>query len=303
METGLPETAVMVKPRPLPAPFDAGPFRVRDALAAHLDPGRLRRHDLQRPVHGVRVAAEDDVTMVDALALLLRPDQFFSHTTAAGLWGAPLPNRVREEVHVSTAGSAALMRRPGVTGHRARTDVPRTTGFGTRLSTPEQSWWECASVLTVRELVAVGDALVGWAPRTTIDGLAAAIRPGHRHVRVARAALELVRVGAESPMETWFRLAIVDAGFPEPELNVDVHDAEGVFLGRVDMAWPEQRIAFEYDGDHHRDQDVFRYDHRRDNGFVVSGWLVVHATALDAARPALVFERLRQAFAVRARRA
>ncbi|WP_146243675.1 hypothetical protein [Curtobacterium sp. MCBD17_008] len=257
--------------------------------------------DLQRPVHGVRVARASDATMVDVLTPLLRPDQFFSHTTAAALWGAPLPRRVRADVHVTTAGTAALMRCPGITAHRAQLDVPTVTAFGTRLSTPERSWWECASVLTVRELVAVGDALVGRRSLTTIDRLAAAIRPGHRHVRVARAALELVRVGAESPMETWFRLAIVDAGFPEPDLNVEVFDAGGVFLGRVDMAWPEQRIAFEYDGDHHRDRDVFHHDHRRDNGFVVNDWLVVHATAVDAARPALVFERLRQAFAARSR--
>lgn len=291
----------MVKPRPLPEPFAAGPFLVRDALAAGVDPGRLRRLDLRRPVHGVRARADEDVTMVEALMPLLRFDQFFSHTTAAGLWGAPLPQRVRSEVHVSTAGRAALMRRPGVIGHRAAADVATTMAFGARLSTPERSWWECASVLTVRELVAVGDALVGRAGLTTIDGLAAALLRGHRYVTVARAALELVRVGAESAMETWFRLAVVDAGFPEPELNVDVHDADGVFLGRVDMAWPEFRIAFEYDGDHHREREVFRHDHRRDNGFVVNDWLVVHATALDAARPALVFERLRQVFEARRR--
>jgi very-short-patch-repair endonuclease len=97
-------------------------------------------------------------------------------------------------------------------------------------------------------------------------------------------------------METWFQLAIVDAGFPEPELNVDVRDAAGLLLGRVDMAWPELRIAFEYDGDHHRERDVFHHDQRRDNGFVVNDWIAIHATSADAHRPAVVFERLRQAF-------
>ena len=291
----------MVQPRPLPSPFDAQPFRVRDALSSGLDPGRLRRRDLQRPVHGVRVGRGYEGTLVDALSLVLGTDQFFSHTTAARLWGAPLPGRERDRNHVSTAGRGPLMRRPGVTGHRARADAPMTTVRGVRCSTPEQAWWECASVLGLRDLVAVGDHLVGRSALTTIDGLAASIRPGHRHVRVARAAIELVRAGSESAMETWFRLALVDAGFPEPVLNLDVEDPSGTFLGRVDMAWPEYRIAFEYDGDHHRDREVFQHDQRRDNGFVVNGWLVVHATALDASRPALVFERLRQAFAVRRR--
>lgn len=291
----------MVNPRPLPDRFAVDPFRVRDALAAGVDAGRLRRGDLQRPVHGVRVIRDGEVSPVEALAVVLRSDQFFSHSTAAGLWGAPLPRRVRADVHVTTAGIGPVMRRPGVVGHRGRADSATSEAFGTRLSTPEQSWWECAAVLTVRELVAVGDSLVGTLALTTIDGLASAVRPGHRHVRAARQALDLVRVGSESPMETWFRLTILDAGFPEPALNIDVHGADGVFLGRVDMAWPEARIAFEYDGDHHRDQDVFRHDQRRDNGFVVNDWLVVHATALDAARPALVLEQLRQAFAARLR--
>ncbi len=68
------------------------------------------------------------------------------------------------------------------------------------------------------------------------------------------------------------------------------------------MAWPEYRIALEYDGDHHRDQDTWRRDQRRGNGFTVNGWLVIHATAVDVARPAVLFERLRRAFADRAGR-
>ncbi len=101
-------------------------------------------------------------------------------------------------------------------------------------------------------------------------------------------------------METRFRLAVVHAGFAEPQLNIDVLDEAGVFLGRVDMAWPEYRIALEYDGDHHREQETFRHDQRRRNGFEVNGWLVIHVTAADAARPAVMFERLRQAFVLRA---
>ncbi|GAA1493592.1 hypothetical protein GCM10009627_19380 [Curtobacterium herbarum] len=147
--------------------------------------------------------------------------------------------------------------------------------------------------------MAVGDHVVGRSQLATIDDLRAAVVPGARHVVRARAALELVRVGSESAMETWWRLAVVEAGFDEPELNVDVHDDAGRFLGRVDMAWPDHRIALEYDGDHHRERDVFRHDQQRDNGFAVNDWLVVHATAADRARPTVLFQRLRQAFARR----
>lgn len=286
--------------RRLPAPFDRSAFRVSDAVEHGIDPERLRRADLAAPVHGVR-APIDSVDFIDAVALVMRPDQFFSHTTAAAIWGAPLPQSVQSlgSVHVSTVGDGVRMRRPDVIAHRIRRP---TVGEhrGRRVSSPAQMWFECASVVDRDGLVAIGDHLVGMPGLATPDDLRASIRPGTRFALAARRALDLVRAGAESPQETWLRLAVVDAGFPEPELNVDVHDGAGRFLGRVDMAWSEYGIALEYDGDHHRERDTFRHDQRRDNGFVVNDWLVIHATASDAHRPSVLFERLRQAFEVRA---
>ncbi|WP_305741532.1 hypothetical protein [Curtobacterium sp. A7_M15] len=154
-------------------------------------------------------------------------------------------------------------------------------------------------MLSVRQLVAVGDFLVGGRGRTTVDALAATILPGERSVAAAREAIELIRVGSESAMETWLRLAVVDAGFPEPELQVEVLDQGGRFLGRVDMGWPSLRIALEYDGDHHRERATFEHDQRRDNSMTATGWLVLHANRGDVGRPAVLFERLRQAFVAR----
>ncbi|MBM7474241.1 hypothetical protein JOD51_000489 [Curtobacterium herbarum] len=291
----------MRTPRPLPDPWHERPFRVRDAVDAGITAERLRRRDLDIPVHGVRDRAgrRGFSEFVAAVALVMAPDQFFSHTTAARLWGAPLPRAAQDgEVHVSTIGDGVRMRRPGVVSHRIAEPVLVELD-GRRLSSPADTWFQCAGLLGVGALVAVGDHVVGRSQLATIDDLRAAVVPGARHVVRARAALELVRVGSESAMETWWRLAVVEAGFDEPELNVDVHDDAGRFLGRVDMAWPDHRIALEYDGDHHRERDVFRHDQQRDNGFAVNDWLVVHATAADRARPTVLFQRLRQAFARR----
>lgn len=288
----------MTRARPLPAQLADRPFRVAEALSAGVHAERLRRRDLRAPVHGVRVRAGGaSPDFIDAIAVVMRPDQYFSHTTAASLWGAPLPRSIEESgtVHVSTRGTEARMRRPNVVGHRSSTSTVVELG-GRRLSSPADAWFECAGELGLGALVAVGDHLVGPSGLATIADLAAALVPGGRHVTAARHALDRVRVGSESAMETWFRLAVVDAGFPEPELNVEVLDDDGRFLGRVDMAWPEHRIALEYDGDHHRERETFRHDQRRDNGFAVNDWVVVHATAADRPRPALLFERLRQAF-------
>lgn len=277
------------------------PFPVREALAAGASPSRLTRRDLRAPVHGVRVRADVPVTVVEAIAVVLRSDQFVSHTTAARLWGAPLPSRLDDElVHVTSIGTAPIMRRPQVVPHRTRIEGFRPDLVrGIPVSPPARAWFESTSLLTVVELVVLGDHLVGPSGLATIDGLAAAIVPGSRSARRARTALDRVRTGVESPMETRLRLGVVDAGFPEPEVNVDVVDDHGSFLGRADLAWPTLRIALEYDGDHHRDRRTFQHDQRRSNGFAVNGWIVIHATSADTGRPAVLFERLRQAFVQR----
>lgn len=297
------ETAVVPRPNRLPSDLLERAFRVTEARDLGVPASRLRRSDLGTPTHGVRAGRGSGTSLIDALALVLRRDQRFSHLTAADIWGLPLPRGdedVGGAVHVATVGTAALMRRRGVVAHRVR-DGDTVLHRGVPVSSPARTWAECTTLLGFRDLVVIGDHLVGRASLATVDDLASALRPRGHGVVLGRAALAAIRVGSESPMETSMRLDVTEAGFPEPSLNVDVHDDDGRFLGRVDMCWPSLRIALEYDGDHHRSRDVFRHDQRRANGFAVNGWLVIHATAADAARPAVVFERLRQAFAERAR--
>jgi hypothetical protein len=79
--------------------------------------------------------------------------------------------------------------------------------------------------------------------------------PGKRGVRAAKAAVELVRVGADSVPETIMRLALVDAGLSEPVLNHVVYDVEGRPVMWPDAAYPEARVSLQYDGGHHGETD------------------------------------------------
>ncbi|WP_267422758.1 MULTISPECIES: hypothetical protein [unclassified Curtobacterium] len=239
-----------------------------------------------------------------AIGLLLRPDQHLSHTSAARLWQCPLPRALTSSgahLHVSTVGDGPVERRTGITGHRIAPDRAGVTAvLGIRTSTPAALWYECRTLLSVRQLVVLGDHMVGSGRLTTVDALERTVHSGDRGVTTARTALERIRTGAESPMESVLRLIVVDAGFPEPALNIDVADARGVFIGRVDMGWADLRIALEYDGDHHRtDRGTFLHDRSRRNAFVVEDWLTIHVTAPDVSRPAEFLERLRQAFELR----
>jgi hypothetical protein len=96
-----------------------------------------------------------------------------------------------------------------------------------------------------------------------------------------RDALPLARPGVESPKETETRLLLRSFGLPEPAIQ-HVVSVDGRFLARVDLAYPECRIAIEYEGDGHRtDRDQWRIDIRRQRDLEDHGWLVIRVTELD----------------------
>jgi hypothetical protein len=137
--------------------------------------------------------------------------------------------------------------------------------------------------------VAVGDAIVRQPripgphgrverpPLGTQEELGRAIDAGRR-IGVARLRLALPRVrgGSASRPETWARLVLVDAGLPEPELDIDVYDDHGSFIGCVDLAYRHRRIAIEYEGDQHRtDPAQWQRDIEKHQMLADVGWRVV----------------------------
>ena len=83
-----------------------------------------------------------------------------------------------------------------------------------------------------------------------------------------------------------------DAGLRPVSQHV-VLDARGRFVARVDLAFPGQRVAVEYDGAWHAAPGQFARDRRRLNALQAAGWRVLHVTAADLHHPELVIARLR----------
>ena len=84
-------------------------------------------------------------------------------------------------------------------------------------------------------------------------------------------------------MESEARLAMIDGGLPTPEPQYEVVDGNGE-LRRLDFAWPDQRVAVEYDGmDWHSGPDAMRRDRRRQAALRDIDWVVI----------AIVFEDVR----------
>jgi hypothetical protein len=104
-----------------------------------------------------------------------------------------------------------------------------------------------------------------------------------RGVVQLRNLVPLARPEAESPRESWTRLAIVDAGLPEPTVQHWI-DIDGVPTYRLDLAYPGARIAIEYDGqEHHTDPADRARDAARRAWLTAHGWTVIVLRASDFA--------------------
>lgn len=306
-DVGMPLT-----PGPLPDPLRGRAFSVSEARTRGVSRGRLSSKDLVAPFPGVR-APTGDLTHLDrcrALATRLSVSAAFSHTTAARLHNLPLPSALacEAELHVTVPAGTRAPRGAGVRGHQAavwKPDADRRTGvFAT---TPERTFCELAGMLSLGQLVAVGDQLVRHETGLLVaDDLRRAVEryPGRRGLRVLRRALELLDGGSESPKESELRVILVNAFLPSPVTNLTIFDTAGRFVARVDLAYPDWRIAIEYEGDHHRDKDQWRKDIARRRRLEALGWVYLPVTQADLDDPRALLADLRQALgAARARAA
>ncbi|HEX2850087.1 MAG TPA: DUF559 domain-containing protein [Acidimicrobiales bacterium] len=107
---------------------------------------------------------------------------------------------------------------------------------------------------------------------------AAAGRRGSRRIRRVLDLRGRQVEPTESLLETLaVQLARTVPGLPPPVRQYEVRDADGRFVARVDLAWPELGLFVELDGQHHKDQPV--YDARRESAVVaVTGWLCARFT-------------------------
>lgn len=272
----------------LPHEFRQRAFSTTEALAAGVSRSRLRRTDLVRPFHGTRVGTGSADFLGRCRSFRTRMDErhFFSHSTAARILGLPLPAALVEDgdLHVSTIRPSRALKARGVIGHQsllAAEHLLRWGGFP--LPRADDILVQLAPMLTLTELVQVGDALTRrQRPLATVEQLCdAAANAGHRPgVVKLRQAVALVRPRTDSPMETELRLAIVNAGLPEPVVNHSITDAAGAVVALGDLAFPEHRLVIEYDGDHHRrDRDQYVKDIDRLWRIEECGWRVVRINA------------------------
>jgi hypothetical protein len=265
--------------------------------------GQLTRHQLhssawRRLFPDVYACALLEVThelRAFAVTRLLVPRAVASGRSAAVLWGVDLadPDDPVECTVPSTCRSGAVA---GVRLNRrtlpendvmTRREIPTTSPLRTALD-----------LATIRPL---DDAIVAL-DRFLAPGLvflsevrAATDRLTGRDCRHVRRVAQLADGLAGSPQETRLRLALHRSELPPPVAQYTIRDADGRWIGRVDFAWPEHRLAVEYEGLWHGERQQVARDRRRLNALTRAGWRVIFVTAAELRDPAALIARLAEA--------
>lgn len=290
--------------QPLPETFRGKSFSVATARGYGIPRSRTRASDLINPHRGVRSPAGVVLPFGHRCAALqtrLPRTAAFSHVTAARLHELPLPLGLQDAdvFDVIVPRGTRAPRGAKLRGHQqtlAEKDVDTRTRV--RATTPERTFCDLATMLTLERLVAVGDVIVrrgGAAARRRLVA-AVASHPTRRHRRTLQRALELLDGRAESPKESELRVMLIEAGFAAPDLNHVVLNLDGSFVARVDLAYVAAKIAIEYEGDQHReDKKQWRKDIARRRRLEALGWKYVAVTQADLTDPTALLADLRTA--------
>lgn len=288
----------MVAARPEPALDLRRPFTRTDAVRAGVPPSILRTSRFRRIFRGVYVSAdvpESPFVRIEAALVLHPPSAFASHSTAAQLRGLPVP--VDPQVHVTVPADRDRRSRPEIRNHVATGTSRVNVLRGVRLSHPFQMFVELACMLSLVDLVVVGDALVKLLDCRPEELVEACRASTDRHAATALRAARYVRAEVDSPMETRLRMLIVLAGLPEPEVNHKIRDEHGRVLRRFDLSYPALRLIVEYDGRQHIErEESWESDLDRREEFDDERWRLLVVTAKGIYRePERTILRVRRA--------
>ncbi|TLP99591.1 hypothetical protein FEF26_03040 [Nesterenkonia salmonea] len=294
----------MRPPTPLPQELLGQTFTRSQARALGVSDARLRARDVQKMARATYRHLTPDAPSPPAervspevLSVLCRrsPAIRVSHVTAALLYRVNLPSRLVRDAPIHLTGRSRShygAADPPVRLHRSRVGPGSTHQLhGIPVTAPAELFVEMAQYLSATELVVLGDQLVR-APRQKLEGRSApwcsvpALRrsvAGAKHrfgIRRAREALELVRVGSDSPPETLLRLALCRAGLPEPELQIRL-DARDPYSPAGDLGYRDGRLVMQYEGEHHFSAEQQARDERRNAAFQMAGWTVIQVNRVD----------------------
>jgi Protein of unknown function (DUF559) len=282
--------------------------------------GMLTKHQLERGpyrrvLHNVYSTPDlvvDHALKARAAALLMPAEAAIGGRSAAAWSGAPFSSAADPVLVVVPRGCPWAGPR-GVRVHR--TDVQPeeiwTHDDGLRLTRAPRTAWDIATLEPTLTAVSLLDGMLRHGGRGDgrpgLTGLVEADlmsefgrRRGRWGSRRAQLLLSLVDGRAMSPPESKVRAACHLANLAHPVPQFAVYQ-DGVFLGQVDLAWPEAKLVVEYEGAYHFEGIKIEEDDARYTAMLRAGWRVIRLSSADLADLDAVVARIRAALAVERR--
>src|SRR4051794_17806564 len=210
-----------------------------------------------------------------------------SHRSAAELW--QLPGRDDKTTEI-TCPRWRRARHDGLLVHESLVldDIDTTVRERIPVTTVARTLFDLAGVVGPTTVdIAVGTALrreltTLFELQEVFDRLASRGRSGTTQFR---AVLELHRATpaqTESEAEHLILRLIGKHGLPAPIPQYVIRRADGTFVARVDFAYPDLKIAIEYDSyAHHLGTEAHDRDAARRNAVLGAQWYPITATAAD----------------------
>jgi very-short-patch-repair endonuclease len=247
---------------------------------------RIRQGQWVKVANGVVRVGGSPVTWegrVVTHTLSLGDGTMASHRTAAGLWRLDgFPRRgtvelvVRHDRHPAPGGNVVV--------HRSRDiDLVKPLCVEGIPTTPiGRTLLDLGAVVDRRKvLLAIDDArrrkLIGWGQLLHVLELHAA--RGRDGVGTLRRILDEhygEAATTDSAFERLVLVMLVASGLEKPELQHEVRIQGRRY--RIDLAYPDKKVAIELDGQVHREREVWESDHVRQNALVNAGWRVLRFT-------------------------
>ncbi|MDT0202889.1 hypothetical protein [Nocardioides sp. AE5] len=231
-----------------------------------------------------------------------------SHTSAAVEHGLRLWNPNLAKVHVTRLDGSPGRSSKDIVYHQGAWTPDDVHQKEDRLLVgPLRAGLETAALHSVEQGVCILDSVLdmGHASLDELHGLGSRML-AMPHTRRLQLACRLTRVGAESVGESRLRMLCWQQGLPEPVLQFEVRDHQGILIARTDCAWPELGVLGEFDGrvkygrllrpGQEPGDAVFLEKRREDHVREVTGMRMVRVIWDDFDRPRLTAARFRSQF-------
>lgn len=271
---------------------------------------------------GMSLAQRRSLTIRQCTAAARSADRclLFGLSTSLKLHAVPLPRSCDDDTLHTVSSSRAKRVRIHPQTLTNHTWAPLANARNTRINRHVyaldlfHTWAQLSMQLPLESLIALGEAIItaisrqpslasNRTPEDIHRDFAASFQamPRFKGRRRCAQAMTLIRPHVDSLQESELNLALLTHGLPGNIPNYTVPDVtfkSGASM-TLDMAWPEYRVAVEYDGDHHRtDKAQWHKDQEKRERLRGLDWVIGVATSgtlKDAAATAdFIFPLARQ---------